>query len=85
MKAGQSVIVQLGRVFQFTVLLTVRLPGIQHRYFRMVASDLLSRYTDKEGQPCVINSLVPEGMSLGKGSLLINCNLKVIVQSFNVV
>ena len=56
-------------------LLTVQLPGIEHHYFRLVASDVLARYSCKKGTPCKINSLI-DGTTLGEKSLLINCNLK---------
>lgn len=57
----------------------LQLSGVQHSYFRPVASDVLERYTKGCGQPLVLNSLVPEGSSIGENTLLLNCNLKVPV------
>ena len=67
-------------VLALLVLLTVRLPKIQHQYFRLVVSDLLARYTQRDmGGKVVINSLVSDQVKIGDGSLLINCNLKVVI------
>lgn len=58
--------------------LLVRLPQVEHQYLRFVASGVLDRYKNEREDPCVINSIVPEGTTIGDNSLLINCHLKVL-------
>lgn len=55
----------------------VELPCVQHDYFRPVASEVLQRYRGEGGQPRVINSLVPDEMTIGDNSLILNCDIKV--------
>jgi len=56
----------------------VQLVGAQHRYLQLVASDLLTRYhQSNEDLPQTINSITHPETSLGAGSVLINCHIKV--------
>lgn len=66
-------------VINFALVMPVQLPWIQHQYFTYEALDLLSRYKREGLKPRIINSIMPEGITIGKGALLINCNLEVHV------
>ena len=58
-------------------LFAVRLSSVEHSYLWFKASDVLDRYKREGGKSCIINSILPDGTTVGDDSLLINCNLKV--------
>lgn len=67
----------LWKVLKGNKLKAVHLTGVEHKYLRHIAADVLARYQgdSESGEARVINSIVSPETKIGKGSVLINCNL----------